>query len=189
MTFTIPTVWRKPRNNVSDCFFCLISITGVKAKSICTVQYPNLPYAMRPVPHGAESPVPNPPTNMTLSDSKSSDADIGQANNSKVSDPTFAEVCSSNEPHPLTEGDLNDNVRDLNLSKKQAELIGSRLKGWNLLCRTLKYVFTMGAMKNSRICSPRKMVSCFAMMFVPLWRFLAMDITQISGACSLIRQK
>jgi hypothetical protein len=29
----------------------------------------------------------------------------------------------------------------------------------------------------------------FAIMFVPLWKFLAMNVTQISGACSLIRQK
>ena len=27
------------------------------------------------------------------------------------------------------------------------------------------------------------------MMLVPLWKFLAMNLTQISGACSLIRQK
>jgi hypothetical protein len=33
----------------------------------------------------------------------------------------------------------------------------------------------VGAMKNSRISSPRKMVSCFAMMFVPLWKFLALN--------------
>jgi len=52
-----------------------------------------------------------------------------------------------------------------------------------------KVSFTVGATKNSRIFSPRKMVSCFAMMFVPLWKFLAMNITQISGAFSLIRQK
>jgi hypothetical protein len=44
-------------------------------------------------------------------------------------------------------------------------------------------------MKNTRISSPRKMVSCFAMVFVPLWKFLAMNVTQISGACSLIHQK
>ena len=57
--------------------------------------------------------------------------------------------------------------------------------------RTLKCVFTVGAMKNSRISSPRKMMACFAMMFVPLWKFLAMNtsITQTNGACSLIRQK
>jgi len=29
----------------------------------------------------------------------------------------------------------------------------------------------------------------FAMMFVPFWKFLAMNINHISGACSLIRQK
>jgi len=59
----------------------------------------------------------------------------------------------------------------------------TRLKGWNLLRQDTS------AMKNSRISFPRKMVSCFAMMFVPLWKFLVMNITQISGACSLIRQK
>jgi len=102
------------------------------------VQYPNLPSAMRPVPHSAEFLVPNPPTNMTLSDSESSDEDVGQANNNMDCDPTFAEACSSNEPHLLTHTDLNDIVRNLNLSKKQAELLSSRLKGWNLLCRTIR---------------------------------------------------
>ena len=76
--------------------------------------------------------MPQPPTNMTLSDNESSDEDIGQANNNMDCDPTFACACSSSEPHLLTQGDLNDIVRDLNLSKKQAELLGSRLKGWNL---------------------------------------------------------
>jgi hypothetical protein len=44
-------------------------------------------------------------------------------------DPTFAGVCFSNEPHLLTQGDLKDIVRDLNLSKKQDEIFGSMLKG------------------------------------------------------------
>jgi len=127
--------------------------------------------------------------NMTLSESESSDKDVGQANKNKDCDPTFAGACSSNEPHLLTPGDLNDIVHDLNLSKKQPELLGPRLKGWNLLRQELRCAFTVGAMKNSRISSPWKMVSCFAMMFVPLWKFLAMNITQISGPCSMIRQK
>jgi hypothetical protein len=42
-------------------------------------------------------------------------------------DPTFAGASSSNEPRLLTQVDLNDIVRDLSLSKKQAELLGSRL--------------------------------------------------------------
>jgi hypothetical protein len=70
-------------------------------------------------------------------------------------DPTFARACSSNEPYLLTQGDLNDIVCDLNLSKKQAvgekkenkkqaDLLGSRLKGWNLLHQDTKVCFYRG---------------------------------------------
>jgi len=138
-------VWREPTDHASDCYFCLTSITGVTEKSKHTVQYPNLPSAMKPVPQSAELPVPKPPTHMTLSDCESSDEDVGQANNNMFCDPTSAGACSSNEPHLLTQGDLNDIVLDLNLSKKQAKLLGSR---------TLGCVFTVGAMKNSRTSSP-----------------------------------
>ena len=79
--FAIPMVWRDPMAHDSECYFCLISITCVSAKSKHTVQYPNLPSAMRPVPHNAELPVPKPPTNMILSDIQSSDEDVGQINN------------------------------------------------------------------------------------------------------------
>ena len=68
MPFAIPVVWSEPTDHVSHCYFCLISIIGVIASSKHTVQYPNLPSAMRPVPHTAELPVPKPPTNMTLAE-------------------------------------------------------------------------------------------------------------------------
>ena len=85
--------------------------------------------------------MPKPPTNTTLSACESSDADIGQVNKNMDCDPIFAGASSSNEPHPLTQGDLNDIVRDLNLVKKQAGLLGSRLKGWTLLRRDTKVFF------------------------------------------------
>jgi hypothetical protein len=65
---------------------------------------------------------------LSLCDGESSDEDVGQANKNMDCDSTFAGACSSNEPHLLTQGDLNDIARDLKLSKKQAELSGSRLK-------------------------------------------------------------
>jgi hypothetical protein len=65
---------------------------------------------------------------MRVSESESSNKDVGQVNNNMYCDPTFARVCSSNEPHLLTQGEKNDIVRDMNLSKKQAEILGSRLK-------------------------------------------------------------
>ena len=106
-------------------------------------------------------------------------------------DPKFAGACSSNETHLLTQGGPNDIVHDLNLSKQQAEILGSRSNSWTLLRQDTKvsFFFTVGTMKNSKISSPWKVVSCFAMIFVPLWKFLAMNVTQISGACSMISQK
>jgi hypothetical protein len=50
-----------------------------------------------------------------------------------TANPTFDAGCSSSEPHFLTQGDLNELVRDLNVFKKLAELLGSRLKVWNIL--------------------------------------------------------
>jgi len=105
-------------DHVSDCYFCLSSITGVTAKSKHSVQYPNLPSAMRPVPHSAELPVSKPPTNMTLSDSESSDEDEGQGNNNMDCDRTFSGACASNEPHLQTQGDLNDIVCDVSQRSK-----------------------------------------------------------------------
>ena len=70
---------------------------------------------MRPIPQSVELPVPKPPTNMTLSNIESSDKYVGQGDNSMDCDPTFAGASSSNEPHMLTQGDLNNIVRDLKL--------------------------------------------------------------------------
>jgi len=65
-----------------------------------------------------------------------------------------------------------------------------QVKRAGIFCaRTLRCAFTVGAIKILRISLPRKMVLCFATMFVPLWKLMTMNITQISGACSLIRQK
>ena len=75
---------------------------------------------------------------------ESSDEDVGQANNNMDCDPTFAGASSSNEPHLLNQGDMNDIVCDLNLSKNQAELLGFRLKGWNLLHQDTKVCFYRG---------------------------------------------
>jgi len=81
---------------------------------------------------------------MTLSDSESSDEDVGQANNNMNCDSTFAGACFFNESHLLSQGDRNNIVRDSNLSKKQAELLGSRLKGCNLLPQDIKVCFNHG---------------------------------------------
>ena len=51
MPFAVPMVWREPRNHVDDCYFCMTNIKGITSKSKRSIQYPNIPSAMRPVPH------------------------------------------------------------------------------------------------------------------------------------------
>jgi hypothetical protein len=47
----------------------------------------------------------------------------------------WSDTGSKSEPHFLKQEDLNNTVCDLNLSEKQAEILGSRLKGCNLCNR------------------------------------------------------
>ncbi|GFX28877.1 uncharacterized protein TNCV_4251161 [Trichonephila clavipes] len=77
-------------------------------------------------------PLQKPPEHVTL-DEESSDSDRSKDEEEKVSDDTTYEPSCSSEPHLLTQEDLDDLIRDLKLSKKQSEMLGSRLKGWNLL--------------------------------------------------------
>ena len=45
---------------------------------------------------------------------------------------------SSQEPQLITQGELNNFVRDLELPKSKAELLGSRLQQWNILASNTK---------------------------------------------------
>ena len=47
--------------------------------------------------------------------------------------PPALEIIESTLPHLINQCELNDLVRDLKLTKEQSELLGSRLKQWNLL--------------------------------------------------------
>ena len=81
---------------------------------------------MRPVPHSEDLPIPHLPTHLTLEDKSEHEA-ATKVLKEEQDDATFETSTSSCEPHLLTEGELNDLVRDLKLSKKQAEILGSRL--------------------------------------------------------------
>ena len=45
----------------------------------------------------------------------------------------FLPTAADDDPHRISQNELNDLVRDLGLSKSKAELLGSRLQQWNLL--------------------------------------------------------
>jgi hypothetical protein len=68
-------VWREQMNHISDCYFCMVPPLrqGFSKKKKWTLCYPNLPSAMRPVPHGEGHPVPEPPEIVTLESEKEED--------------------------------------------------------------------------------------------------------------------
>lgn len=135
--FGIPMVWREPQNHSTDCYFCTCNVKGFNAKNKKGIIYPNLPSAMRPVAHGPGIPIPKPPTDTIelISDTGSN----SDSSSSLVSDEFVPET--SNAPQPLSQAKLNDIVRDLNLPKDAAELLGSRLQENNLLAAGTSVTF------------------------------------------------
>jgi len=127
MPFGVPMIWREPTNHVSDCYFCMTKVKGFSKKNKQKIEYPNLPSAMRPVPHGDGLEVPVPPRTLdeTLTDSESGSSDIDDSYESSY----------SRTPQLMSQCDLDDLVRDLDLPKESAELLGSRLHERNFLAQ------------------------------------------------------
>lgn len=90
------------------------------AKSKHTIHFPNLDYALLSASHDESLPRPIPPASWTLGDDEHGDGD-------RNNDSDFAPSVSST-PHLITQNELHDLARDLNLSKVQSELSGSRLQ-------------------------------------------------------------
>ncbi|XP_076053032.1 uncharacterized protein LOC143032339 [Oratosquilla oratoria] len=127
MPFAVPMVWREGKDHVSDCYFCMTNLKGVNRKNKHCIQYPNVPSAIRPVPHGPGLPVPEPDVAMESSSESESDNALDRAEGGEYMPE------ENDRPVPLTQADLNDLTRDLNLSKESAQLLGSRLREKNLL--------------------------------------------------------
>ena len=55
-------VCREPKAHGNECYFCSCNVSGFNAKNKHRIPHPNLPSAIRPVPHGPDVPVPALPT-------------------------------------------------------------------------------------------------------------------------------
>ena len=112
-------VWREQRNHLDDCYFCLTKVKGHSIKTKSRIIYPNLPSALRPVAHGLEIPVHKCPI--------ASEVHEFIENEPEDQLDTYFEV-QSDAPKLFSQEDLNDLVRDLDLSKESVMFLGSRLK-------------------------------------------------------------
>jgi hypothetical protein len=132
MPFGVPMVWREPKNHLNDCYFCLTNVAGFTKKNKHKITYPDCESALKPVLHNQGIPVPVPPPVSDIGrDDSGEDTDI------EITDTTdlyqSPELETLKQPHLINQKELNDLVRDLELSKEKSELLGSRLQEWNLL--------------------------------------------------------
>ena len=100
--------------------------------------YPNLPSAVRPVLHSADLPIPVSPMCLPKLNGEFSE---NSENSSCDSDDTFELSQEATKPHLISYEDLNDLVRDLNLTKSNSKLLASRLQQSNLLVPDTKVSF------------------------------------------------
>ena len=120
ISFLVPIVWHEHKNHFNDCYFCMTNIIGFTKKNKSMITYPNCESARKLVPHDETDM-----TNTSSYEESSSDTDSGEG------DMYFLDT--GNSPHLLGQAELNDLVRDLELTKEKAELLGSRLQERNLL--------------------------------------------------------
>ena len=105
----------------------MTNLQGINRKKRHCVQYPDIPSAIRPVPHGLSLPVPKPDVAFKSSSESESDNTYDRTEGVEY----WSE--ENDQPVSLTQEDPNDLTLDLNLSKELSQLLGSRLREKNLL--------------------------------------------------------
>jgi hypothetical protein len=128
MPFAVPLVRRKPTNHTDVCYFCQAKVEGYSAKNKKGIVYPNLPSAMRSVLHSDDLPV----SSATVVSHSILQAG-GICDNLDERDDEFQASASDCIPQLFSQPELNDLVRNLNLPKDAAGVLGSRIKAKNLL--------------------------------------------------------
>jgi len=94
-----------------------------------TFNYPNSSSAIRMVPHTEHLPVPVPPQQFILdSDDEPTENCQKTPQPSTSMDADFTADLQFNEFHRITQEELSDLIRYLDLPKSKAELLGSRLQ-------------------------------------------------------------
>ena len=61
LAFGIPMVWKKPKRHGKKCYFCSCVVDGYKVKNKRKIQYPDLPSAVRRIPHRPDVPISSTP--------------------------------------------------------------------------------------------------------------------------------
>lgn len=121
-------IWHESNNHATDYYFCLTDVTGFSYKTNASVKYPDTPSISKPILHDPVTcPIPTPPKKYRINEGTQEES-FPSCSNSSDSD-----YYPGNDIHLINNDDLRNLVRDMALTKSQAELLGSHLKEFNLL--------------------------------------------------------
>lgn len=96
--------------------FVWSTLTVTIRKTKKGIKYPNLLSAIRPVPHGPDLPVPSPPDNL-------SDESENSSLQSATGEMYFESHQNDRPIDKFTQTELNDLIRELQLTKEKSELL------------------------------------------------------------------
>ena len=131
-------VWSEPKNHHDAFYFCMMDMSEWNQRKKKDWYYPDIESARRPLPHCAEVPflvfttlidiTAGEMLLVTIDDTDSSDCNI-----SSSSSMAAAASSLSAKPKLFSQGQLNNLVRDLGLSKEWSEILASSLVEHDIL--------------------------------------------------------
>lgn len=154
--FVVHFKWNFVKDLISNCYFCLTDVSVHTSKNKCFIEYPNLPWASKVLPHSEDLPVPERPDSWNLQDDAQMHSDDTEIKWKCISivDKYCKQPCITTETQTgslhrwarvtmrttkfrkmiyYTQADLNDLIlyETLNLYKNQAVSL-FQITRWNL---------------------------------------------------------
>lgn len=121
-------MWREQKDHILDCYFCKVGKPkNSNRQTLKKIVYPDdVDSATRPVPHSDEVPVPSPPSVLPSLD------DLVDLSTCSSDEDYEIEDAMNNQPKRWNQAQLNDYVRDMEMSKDKSEISASRFRemGW-----------------------------------------------------------
>lgn len=118
--FSTPMTWHYQLfHKPDDCYFCQTNTSGYTFKTRKSVKYPNVVTVTKPIYSHDEVPI-------TCISAVKIEKELEE-------EEYLPSKSFKTERHLISNADFGDLIRDLNLSKRQSEILGSRVKQWNLV--------------------------------------------------------
>ncbi|XP_036342331.1 uncharacterized protein LOC118751619 [Rhagoletis pomonella] len=123
----------QPYHKSKDCYFCQTDTVGHHYKTRNLIKYANVLTVSRPTPkENTGEPTANGPADPCSEFPIEKNEDSSYVPNRAV----------VKERHFISSQDYSDLSRDLNLSYRETEILGSRIKQWNVVDDDFKVTFT-----------------------------------------------